>query len=34
MWDISEYLPFEAFVVIAIFVIGFIACRGEGEHRA
>jgi len=29
MYDISDYLPFEAFVVICVFVLGYIACRGE-----
>ena len=33
MWDISEYLPFEAFVVIGVFVLGYIACRGENRQE-
>jgi len=27
--DISAYLPFEAFVVISVFVLGYIASRSE-----
>jgi hypothetical protein len=32
LFDLEPYLPFEAFVMICIFILGAIVCWGENKN--